>query len=641
MRTRRVTRIVLVTASVVLAVLGIGPIAVGVGGAAADLANDPSSDLMESDAFVLDAVGPGRCLPTTAVTGSLVECRFPLIGRVQLPLDWQGPVTAVVSPGINFDTSPLPVCVFELGELRCSRISAPFQPGDVEVSLDLDGQTRTLAQFVVVESFDYDYFVLAESGPEPVAFEGRPVRLSTWRNVEFSEQSLWANVLRRVEGPERFADPLEYVSTQRMTVPQLNTFDSVTNEVEPPTEPGRYVILMCVGESEETCSVIPNHISFQVIDPKLVEIVPGHNRAEAERINLVFAGSGFPDGVKVVDVARELLTTDGAVLDRYEGGGINVVDDNGATEGSLVADIVFGPFAIEPMASNMAKFNLWAIPDQIEDERAFFHNADPEFSTGNDLDGFILGHVSIVNLHHQALGRYERSEAWWTGFRGATEVPELDDLDFAGIYLAIDALQPLTAARTLAHEMGHALFDLRDEYFEVGRGTEYGFPNCALGDEEATNWWGDQVGEIDPFVDEYMAVLDRYDWFYPDDIVQQLTVGEVGSVTGGCYDGGTATMRPTPDSLMNSEVPVFGAVNRLRVSQVLDQFNPRVPLTQAADAVLRCFPAAQIEASESVLCGGQLTRWVDQPSGQLEIAVGDTVVRCRIDTIDVGDVRGV
>ncbi len=643
MRTRRVTRIVLVMASVVLAALGIGPIAVGVPGAAADLANDPSFDLMESEAFVLEAIGPGRCLPTTAITGSLVECRFPLIGRVQRPLDWQGPVTAVVSPGIDFDTSPLPLplCVFELGELRCSRISAPFHPGGVEVSLDLDGQSRTLAQFDVVESFTYDYSVFAESGSEPVAFEGRPVRLTTWRNVELSEQSMWANVLRRVEGSERFADPLEYVSTQQMSVPEPNTFESVTNEIDPPTEPGRYVILVCVGESKETCSVIPKHISFQVIDPKLVEIVPGHNRAEAERINLVFVGSGFPDGVKVIDVARELLTADGAVLDRYEDGGITVVDDNGATDGSLVYDIVFGPFAIEPLASNMAKFNLWAIPGQIEDERAFFHNSDPEFSTGRDLDGFTIDNVSIVNLHHQAVGRYGRSEAWWTGFRGTTEVPGLDGLDFAGIYLAIDALEPLAAARTLAHEMGHALFDLRDEYFEVGRGAEYGFPNCAFGNEEATKWWGDQVGDIDPFVYDYLAVLDRYDWFYPDDIVQQLTVGEIGSVTGGCYDGGTATIRPTSDSLMNSEVPVFGAVNRLRVTQVLDQFDPRVALTQAADAVLRCFPAAQVEAGGSVLCGGQLARWVDQPSGQLEVAVGDTAVRCRIDTIDVGDVRGV
>ena len=92
---------------------------------------------------------------------------------------------------------------------------------------------------------------------------------------------------------------------------------------------------------------------------------------------------------------------------------------------------------------------------------------------------------------------------------------------------------------------------------------------------------------------------------------------------------------------MNSEVPVFGSVNRRRVESVLDLFDARVPLTSTADVALRCFPGATIEAGEAVRCSGALARFVDPAAEPLMIVVDDSGVECDIDDIDRDGIRSV
>jgi hypothetical protein len=614
--------------------------------------DDTFDDTFDEDVFVLDGVGPGVCLPQVAVTNSVVECRFPLIGRVQEPLLWQGAVTAFLSPdGATADSSTRPPCVFGVGELRCPGLRDFYQSGPVEVSLELDGQSRSLASFDAVNGYEYDYSMWLKDGREPVAFARRPVVVDLWANTDVGSPA-WAMVQRRVEGPERFAAPFEFVRAEALAIPEAGTFEAATTELEAPTEPGRYVISLCVGDDPETCSVIPGHYPFQVVDPALAEVVPGHNRADASRINLVFVGAGLPSGTNVATIARNLLTVGGPVLDRYEAEPLRVVDDLAAEVSLANADpedfgpgslsnIVFGPFAIEPLAGAADKFNFWFMNDPIEDERALFHNADPEFASGNNFDGLGLDHVSVVTLHHQASGRYNRSEAWWTGFKGRTDVPELDELDFAGVYLAIDARFPLFSATTLAHELGHALFDLRDEYSEFDRAVEQAYPNCASSVEEAELWWGDLVGQPDEFATSYIELLDRYGWYYDTDLIARTTVAPIGEVTGGCYGGGSSTLRPTVDSIMNSEVPIFGAVNSRRVVEILDRFDARVDLADTSDVHLRCFPATLITPGETVRCSGELSRWVDPTASAITVSTGSRSVVCEVDTIDEFDQRGV
>ncbi len=70
----------------------------------------------------------------------------------------------------------------------------------------------------------------------------------------------------------------------------------------------------------------------------------------------------------------------------------------------------------------------------------------------------------------------------------------------SAVYLAAGlAVAAGLLASIVAHELGHALFDLRDEYTEFGRSVQFGYPNCAFGDGQANAWWGTQVGQLDPF----------------------------------------------------------------------------------------------------------------------------------------------
>lgn len=592
------------------------------------------------DEFVLEGVGPGECHPAEASIGTDVECRFPLIGRIQNLADWQLPVTVDLSPGFVPDAFDRRPCRFEIGELRCSGISEFFEPGEVSVSLELDGRSRELASFFAVDSFESSYFTFLEGGLEPVAWPGRAVRLTTWRNDVDAEMRLWAVIERRAEGPARFTDPFEFVDAREVDVPQPGQNESVTTDLVSPAVPGRYVISMCEGPTASTCSVIPGHHPFQVIDPTLREVVAGHNRSDGVRVNLVFVGADLPRDTRLQPVVERLLGLEGPLVSTFDGPSVPLAELEPGDPGSD-GSLSFGPFAIEPLASAADRFNFWIIDDELEDSRALFHNAEPEFSTGRDLDGFDLDHVSVVALHHQVTGRFARSEALWPSFTGQELTPDTEDIEFAGVYLAVDVEMPEFAAQTLAHEFGHSLFDLRDEYSEFGRQVVHGYPNCADGVEQAEQWWGDLVGAVDPFVDEYFALTDGFDLFVYEDLREWVTIRDVGSVTGGCYDGGGSTIRPSSDSLMNSEVPVFGAVNRRRVEAILDQFEPRVELSSTADVSLRCFPAASIAAGEPVRCSGALARFVDPGVEALLLATGDASVECAVDEVDSEGVRGV
>lgn len=94
-------------------------------------------------------------------------------------------------------------------------------------------------------------------------------------------------------------------------------------------------------------------------------------------------------------------------------------------------------------------------------------------------------------------------------------------------------------------------------------------PNVAADRTEAEAWWGDLVGEVDPFFYEYRDVLIGYGlWAAKEqfDFERALTVGFFPTAT---------CIKPTRYSVMawrlpqEGAIPVFGSVNRLRATQVL------------------------------------------------------------------------
>jgi hypothetical protein len=144
---------------------------------------------------------------------------------------------------------------------------------------------------------------------------------------------------------------------------------------------------------------------------------------------------------------------------------------------------------------------------------------------------------------------------------------------FANSVLVLDSAYLSGGINDLPHELGHALFNLADEYV----GEVYGFdgridlsswPSCAGDVEEADEWWGDVEGAVDPMVSIWVAEMEDAGFAVPNrEAVASLV--EVGVVDGGCY-GVPGSVRATVDSLMNTSIPVLGVVNRRWSEQILD-----------------------------------------------------------------------
>ena len=144
---------------------------------------------------------------------------------------------------------------------------------------------------------------------------------------------------------------------------------------------------------------------------------------------------------------------------------------------------------------------------------------------------------------------------------------------FANAVVVIDSTFPASGLVDVPHELGHALFNLPDEY--VGR--RFGFdartdlsswPSCAEDRAEADEWWADLVGDVDPMVDIWAAEMDESGFPIgdPAGIAASVTVSNVDQ---GCY-GVTGSLRATFGSLMNNSIPVLGSVNRKWAMQILD-----------------------------------------------------------------------
>lgn len=156
------------------------------------------------------------------------------------------------------------------------------------------------------------------------------------------------------------------------------------------------------------------------------------------------------------------------------------------------------------------------------------------------------------------------------------------------------------------------MFGLRDEYYGFDdRGITIGFPNCAPDEETALLWWGDQIGQVDPFVEEVVRVeaerLIDSPFIGGDDLVSRTTIAPTA---GGCYSDveSTEVYRPSEDSLMNSEIPVFGMVNRQRVEEVFDRFSGRGPMGSLDELSLDCEGL-----TGRVTCRGELLTHLDKP----------------------------
>ncbi|MGI9613560.1 MAG: hypothetical protein ACR2QO_11655, partial [Acidimicrobiales bacterium] len=144
---------------------------------------------------------------------------------------------------------------------------------------------------------------------------------------------------------------------------------------------------------------------------------------------------------------------------------------------------------------------------------------------------------------------------------------------FANSVVTVSSAFPAAGLIEVPHELGHALFNLSDEY--VGRVSGFdgrtdlsSWPTCAEDDAEAASWWGDLEGAVDPMVTTWASEMESAGFLLVDTDVLRERV-RVTAVDGGCY-GVPGSYRATEDSLMNTSIPVLGSVNRRWAEQVLD-----------------------------------------------------------------------
>ena len=555
------------------------------------------SDFADEEFFVPQPVEqlvalPGDC-PTAAPIqpGNSIDCFFEILPTIDSGVLQ---FADLLFDGLSWS------CHVEPGAGGSDRLVCPgllegrFEEGPVDFSLRVEGQVAEAAARATLSwGRDPIFSLLGDGEGESVVFDGRPLR---WISFAYEPvDGLFLNFRERNEAA--------IVSTVEIEASEV--FESVDGSMVPDLPVGRYRMWPCVGATATTCEEQPGGRSFQIIDGEPLELVPGHNRRSAERINVLFVSSGLQrafDGDQanqLPELARTMLTIGGpAALDFN---GELIVDDEPADR------LLWGPMAIEPLASNLDRFNFWYLPDEIADEVGMlFGGLDPAGDAGFDLPN-----LQITALYND--GSVSASDARRTSFESLepADVPTRGRLRFGDARVWIPSFDPLSGVTTLAHEWGHGLFGLRDEYYGFdGRPIAVGFPNCAPDLETAERWWGDLTGEVDPFVADVLEIQEAR-LMQPEFANVGLADRTAIEVTaGGCYSDfeSTEVYRPSADSLMNSEVPVFGAVNRERVEEVLDRFGGRGPMSSLSDLTISCEGLAGF-----VTCRGELLSHLDKP----------------------------
>jgi len=535
---------------------------------------------------------PGSCpIGAPIEPGTSVDCFFEILPGVDVDVLR---FSDVVFEGVSWR------CHVELGISDQDRLVCPgllrdrFEEGTVDLTLRVEGEVAEAAASITLTwGSDPGFSLFGDGEGESVVFDGRPLR---WFSYSYEPiDGLFLNFRER--------SGVEIVGTVEIEVAEV--FESADGSVFPELPVGRYRLWPCVGTTPQTCEELPGGRPFQVIDGEPLELVPGHNRVSANRINVVFVSSGLErvfagdSAYQLPELARTLLAIGGP-------GGVDINDEL-VGEGELADRLLWGPMAIEPLASHVDRFNFWYLADEIGDEVGILFGG---LDTAGD-SGFDLPNLQITALYND--GSDFTSDARRTSFESLqpSPVPARGAVRFGDARVWVPQFGPLSGATTLAHEWGHGLFGLRDEYFGFDdRGIATGFPNCAPDIETAERWWGDLAGAVDPFVDEVLEAQESrlQNAEFAATALADRTAVEI--IPGGCYSdvGSTEVFRPTSDSLMNSELPVFGVVNRQRVQEVLDRFSSRGPVASLDDITISCQGIAGF-----VNCRGELATFLDKP----------------------------
>jgi hypothetical protein len=312
----------------------------------------------------------------------------------------------------------------------------------------------------------------------------------------------------------------------------------------------------------------------------LKSLYPSINKIKADRINLILVGKGYKDINSFLATAKRDLAIDGK----------EIIDPNSFDK------VLLGLFAIEPFKGNISKFNIWYYPDQITSDAVTFLQSQRNKSNPAEND-FGLKNASYII--------FTNPDAEVNSFAFPSNIlPKQPIIKEKIIFGSTNVARYPTIAdgmSVVAHELGHSLFNLRDEYVRTGPifTDKYGF-NIAPSLSEAKLLWGNVENQIDPFY--YTWREKRKSAGYWIDKTQPFLIGEdkttkksiytwqpseedmrVGYFEGGGVTTTGISWRPTMTSIMSNEdvrdkswpqfPPVFGSANRKVMEDVLKYFS--------------------------------------------------------------------
>ena len=290
------------------------------------------------------------------------------------------------------------------------------------------------------------------------------------------------------------------------------------------------------------------------------ELIPGHNRLDADRINLILSPWGFDDLEYFGPLAETFVAWDGRA---------QLVGDDAlpAADGDFP---LLGLFVFEPFRSNRHLFNVWVTELAPPGPALWLNTEDDPFDLPDqvivtlalDPDREVPGISSVAGQDDAFFGV------------GPEGVPGRTGTDpFANVMIEVETDFVPGAAIVVVHELGHAMFGLSDEY--VGRqGGDVAeradnWPSCAASLESAEAWWGDAIGTYDPMIDVWAAELASIGFQYGlDDLDWYRDQGRTAFVESGCY-GVEGSYRSAEDTMLGFNFPAFGVTNRRWAEQIL------------------------------------------------------------------------
>ena len=222
---------------------------------------------------------------------------------------------------------------------------------------------------------------------------------------------------------------------------------------------------------------------FRQLCPDLEEIIPGHNRLDENRINLIFVGHGY-----------EMESDNKPTFVRYlpqfldiDNNGITLSSSSSSTSAGSkketyslfpVAGTYHGLFGEEPFKGNANLFNFWYRKSSLTGAYNDGQICQTEQSYTCLFPNTYI--INLINLECRSNALYE----------GNAFVSFSIDSSFTRIQLA-------DAVVTFVHELGHSFGSLADEYVEEGKGDRGNFPNCASsGTDPVTEWGWDREAKI-------------------------------------------------------------------------------------------------------------------------------------------------